>query len=87
MREKLIPGSAAESLRSAYLFFRRLIDILRMARGTADDLTLPPADSEELAGLARRLNVSSGELLRLAEQHAADVRAWGWSLGWPISPA
>ena len=83
----LIPSIAAESLRAAYLFFRRLIDALRMARGTADDLTLPAADSEELAGLARRLNVSSADLIQLAEQHAADVRAWGWSLGWPISPA
>ncbi len=83
----LIPSIAAESLRAAYLFFRRLIDALRMARGTADDLTLPPADSEELAGLARRLNVTSTDLIQLTEQHAADVRAWGWSLGWPISPA
>lgn len=87
IRGKLIPINAAESLRTAYLFFRRLIDALRMARGAADDLTLPPAESEELAGLARRLNVTSAELIRLAEQHAADTRAWGWSLGWPISPA
>lgn len=86
-RGKLIPVNAAESLRAAYLFFRRLIDALRMARGAADDLTLPPAESEELAGLARRLNITSAELIRLAEQHAADTRAWGWSLGWPISPA
>ena len=86
-RENLIPSIAAESLRAAYLFFRRLIDALRMARGTADDLTLPAADSEELAGLARRMNVTSTDLIQLAEQHAADTRAWGWSLGWPISPA
>jgi hypothetical protein len=33
------------------------------------------------------MSVTSSELLRLAEHHAADVRAWGWSLGWPISPA
>ena len=57
-----------------------------MARGTADDLTLPSTDSEELAGLARRLNVSSTDLIQLTEQHAANVRAWTWSLGWPISP-
>ena len=86
-RGKLIPINAAESLRAAYLFFRRLIDALRMARGAADDLTLPPFESEELTGLARRLNVTSAELIQLAEQHAADTRAWGWSLGWPISPA
>ena len=86
-RGNLIPLNAAESLRAAYIFFRRLIDALRMTRGAADDLTLPPAESEELSGLARRLNVTSTELIQLAEQHAADVRAWGWSLGWPISPA
>ncbi|MBC7819752.1 MAG: glutamine synthetase adenylyltransferase, partial [Planctomycetaceae bacterium] len=86
-RGNLIPSSASESLRAAYLFFRRLIDALRMARGTADDLTLPPADSEELAGLARHLNITSPDLMQLTEQHAADTRAWGWSLGWPISPA
>jgi len=86
-REKLIPSNAAEPLREAYLFFRRLIDALRMARGTADDLTLPPAGSEELTGLARRLHLTAQELLQLAEKHAAHVRAWGWSLGWAISPA
>lgn len=86
-RQSLIPSNAAESLREAYLFFRRLIDALRMARGTADDLTLPPIGSEELTGLARRLNLIATDLIQLAEQHAANVRAWGWSLGWPISPA
>ncbi len=86
-QRNLIPSTATESLRAAYLFFRRLIDALRMARGTADDLTMPPADSEDLAGLARRLNVTSTDLIQLTEQHAADVRAWGWSLGWPISPS
>lgn len=85
--EKLIPGNAAESLRVAYLFFRRLIDALRMARGTADDLTLPPVGSEELTYLARRLHLTAPELLQLSEQHATHVRAWSWSLGWPISPA
>lgn len=86
-RENLIPKSAAEALRAAYLFYRRLIDALRMTRGTADDRTLPSAGSEELAGLARRLNIAPAELIQLTEQHAANTRAWGWSLGWPISPA
>ena len=42
LREKLIPNNAAESLHAAYLFFRRLIDALRMARGTADDPCAAP---------------------------------------------
>lgn len=49
--------SAAEHarLRSAYIFLRRLIDALRMVRGHARDLTVPPTDSEEFQYLARRL--------------------------------
>ncbi|MCA9078544.1 MAG: glutamine synthetase adenylyltransferase [Planctomycetaceae bacterium] len=42
-------------LRDAYRFLRRLIDALRMVRGDARDLTVPPADSEEFEFLARRL--------------------------------
>ncbi len=86
-RLNLIPSNADESLRAAYLFLRRLIDALRMTRGTADDRTLPPVVSEEMAVLARRLNVPAAELSQLTEQHAAEIRAWGWTLGWPISPA
>ena len=86
-QENLIPSNAAESLRAAYLFFRRLIDALRMARGTADDRTLPLPDSDEMSNLARRLNVEATELSQLTEQHAVDVRAWSWTLGWPIAPA
>jgi len=42
-------------LRDAYIFQRRLIDALRMVRGHAKDLTVPPPDSEEFEFLARRL--------------------------------
>ena len=45
-----------KELRKAYVFFRRLIDALRMVRGDARDLTVPPTDSEEFETLARRLN-------------------------------
>ncbi|MBN1219798.1 MAG: glutamine synthetase adenylyltransferase [Anaerolineae bacterium] len=43
-------------LRKAHVFLRQLIDALRMVRGNAKDLTVPPPDSEEFAFLARRLN-------------------------------
>ncbi len=43
-------------LRKAYVFFRRVIDALRMVRGDARDLTVPSTDSEEFETLARRLN-------------------------------
>jgi len=42
-------------LRKAHTFLRWLIDGLRMVRGNARDLTVPPADSEAFAFLARRL--------------------------------
>jgi len=45
-----------QQLREAYIFFRRLIDALRMVRGDARDLTVPPTDGEEFETLARRLN-------------------------------
>ena len=44
-----------ENLRKTYLFIRMLIDGLRMVRGNAKDLVLPPTDSEEFIFLARRV--------------------------------
>ncbi len=82
----VIPNEAFEPLRSAYLFFRRLIDALRMARGSADDLTLPGANEDLFAGLARRLSCSTSQLASTVEQHSAAVRYWANTLGWPILP-
>jgi [glutamine synthetase] adenylyltransferase / [glutamine synthetase]-adenylyl-L-tyrosine phosphorylase len=42
-------------LRDAYRFWRRVIDGLRMVRGDARDLAVPPRGSEEFEFLARRL--------------------------------
>jgi len=53
-------------LREALIFLRRLINALRMVRGSAKDLTVPPAESEEFSFLARRLGYA-GELDRLRE--------------------
>jgi glutamate-ammonia-ligase adenylyltransferase len=44
-----------QALQSAYIFLRYLIDALRMVRGHARDLVLPPRDSEEFIFLARRM--------------------------------
>jgi len=46
-------------LRKAHTFLRWLIDALRVVRGNAKDLTVPPADSEAFAFLARRLRYGS----------------------------
>lgn len=48
-----------QRLQDAYIFFRRLIDALRMVRGDARDLTVPAVDSEEFEFLARRLGDAS----------------------------
>lgn len=44
-----------QHLREAYRFLRHLIDALRIVRGHARDLVLPPVDSEEFTFLARRM--------------------------------
>ncbi len=43
-------------LYGAYQFLRRLINSLRMLRGNAQDLFLPPTDSDEFVHLARRMH-------------------------------
>jgi glutamate-ammonia-ligase adenylyltransferase len=53
-------------LRRAHTFLRWLIDGLRMVRGNAKDLTVPPADSEGFAFLARRLRYGN-DTARLRE--------------------
>lgn len=51
-------------LKEAHIWLRKLIDALRIVRGNARDLTVPPADSEEFAFLARRLGYGD-DLARL----------------------
>jgi glutamate-ammonia-ligase adenylyltransferase len=59
----ILSTEEAERLAGAYDFLRRLINGLRMLRGTAADLYLPAPDSQEYVHLARRLGyASSGEL-------------------------
>ncbi|MBI1878992.1 MAG: glutamine synthetase adenylyltransferase [Chloroflexi bacterium] len=52
----ILPMEDYNSLREAHIFLRRLINALRMVRGNAKDLTIPPPESEEFAFLARRLD-------------------------------
>nr|WP_298859847.1 putative nucleotidyltransferase substrate binding domain-containing protein [uncultured Gimesia sp.] len=55
----LISPDDFQNLQNAYIFLRRLIDALRMVRGNAKDLTVPPQDLEEFEFLARRLGYGS----------------------------
>lgn len=66
-------------LREAHIFLRRLINALRMVRGNARDLTVPPAGSEEFSFLARRLGYGN-DLARLSDdltRHTSTVHEMG----------
>ncbi len=56
----------------AYGFLRRLINGLRMLRGSARDLLLPPIDSDEFTHLARRMGYQRGGELSAAQQLRLD---------------
>ncbi len=51
----LITMEEGKILEEDYLFMRRLIDALRIVRGNAQDLVLPPSSSEDMIFLARRM--------------------------------
>ncbi len=62
-------------LRKAHTFLRWLIDALRVVRGNARDITVPPENSEEYAYLARRVRLDDPSKLRSElERYTEDVR-------------
>jgi glutamate-ammonia-ligase adenylyltransferase len=82
-RSGILTENEHDALVSAYDFLRRLINGLRMLRGSAKDLYLPPTDSEEFAHLARRMGYARGpaltpeqQLLVDFETHTASVRTF-----------
>ncbi|MBS0264917.1 MAG: glutamine synthetase adenylyltransferase, partial [Planctomycetes bacterium] len=66
-RAEILSVADAAQLTDAYDFLRRLIGALRIVRGNARDLTLPPQESEEFAFLSRRLGYGD-DLLRLRHE-------------------
>lgn len=62
-------------IRDAYRFLRRIIDGLRMVRGDARDLTVPPPDTEEFEFLARRLDYQPADLHQELEQQTTRVQS------------
>ncbi len=79
----ILEKAEADELIAAYHFFRRLINGLRMLRGSAQDLFLPPMDSVEYRHLARRTgyepdpDMTPAQKLHLDfETHTAEVRAF-----------
>ncbi len=78
---QVLSPEAALQLNAAYEFLRHLINSMRMLRGSAKDLFLPAAGSDEYAHLARRMGYERGgplnpeDQLRIDfENHTAAVR-------------
>jgi glutamate-ammonia-ligase adenylyltransferase len=69
----IVSRQDGENLRKAYLFIRMLIDGLRMVRGHAKDLVLPPADSDEFIFLARRVGYTTDDWQAGARHLKTDV--------------
>jgi glutamate-ammonia-ligase adenylyltransferase len=61
----ILPREDYYPLQEALTFLRNLINALRMVRGNAKDLTVPKADTEEFAFLARRLDYGRENLAQL----------------------
>jgi glutamate-ammonia-ligase adenylyltransferase len=77
----VLSSDEASRLTASYGFLRRLINSMRMLRGSAKDLFLPAIGSDEFAHLARRMGYETGgpldpqEQLRIDfENHTAKVR-------------
>jgi len=83
----------SDQLSTSYSFFRRLINGLRMLRGSARDLLLPEIDSDEFTHLARRIGykhrsgMDPARQLRLDfDTHTAAIRAFvKWDFGKDLS--
>jgi len=58
----------AERLQASYDFMRRLINGLRMLRGSAQDLFLPETDADEYLHLARRMGYEDAPDMNAARQ-------------------
>jgi len=74
-QQGFLTGPTRIQLRDAYRFWRRVIDALRMVRGDASDLTIPPEESKEFVFLARRLGYRTEiqQLRQDLERHSRQV--------------
>jgi len=65
---RVIADKECRRLTKAYVFFRQLINGLRMLRGSAKDLYLPELDSDEFLHLARRMGYETQDGLGPEQQ-------------------
>jgi glutamate-ammonia-ligase adenylyltransferase len=72
----LLTLEEGDRLKDNYLFLRQLIDGLRIVRGNAQDLVLPPSGSDEMVFLARRLGMITTNWLQGARdlEHTIHTR-------------
>ncbi|MGH7230310.1 MAG: hypothetical protein ACREJU_03010 [Nitrospiraceae bacterium] len=70
---KLLPVQEVAGLRESYLFFRMLIDGLRIVRGNAKDLVLPQGNPEASVFLARRVGYTTDAWEEGARKLEADI--------------
>ncbi|HSL06336.1 MAG TPA: hypothetical protein VK901_22705 [Nitrospiraceae bacterium] len=70
----LVARTDGAGLRKAYVFFRMLVDGLRMVRGNTKDLVLPPPDSEEFVSLARRIGYTRDDWRAGARDLQSDIQ-------------
>ncbi len=78
-----LSAGMASQLGEAYRFLRELIESLRVVRGHAKDLTLPPPAARDFAHLAWRLNYSSREALEEEIARHMSFAASLWSMAQP----
>ena len=69
----------AAKLPEAYAFLRRLIGALRVVRGNARDLTIPPLSSREFEFLSRRLYYETPGALAAAIDVRMEYAASLWN--------
>lgn len=72
----VLKPAEVSALQDGYLFLRKLIDALRIVRGHAKDLVLPPVHSDEFVFLARRLGYITEEWRQGAARLEADIRRY-----------
>lgn len=69
----IVSRQDGDNLRKAYLFIRMLIDGLRMVRGNAKDLVLPPIGSDEFIFLSRRVGYTTDDWQAGARHLQTDI--------------
>lgn len=70
----IITPTEFEKLYNSYAFLRRLINALRMVKGNAKDLVIPPLDSDEFFFLAKRLGYVQKKNFTPQQQLEYDIK-------------